>query len=890
MKRKFVKVMFFGALVLSTVTYVGCKDYDDDIDNLQTQIDANKASIAELQNFVKEGKWVTAVEPITGGFKITFNDGKNYSIVNGTDGTDGAAGAAGTKIEINPTTKNWIIDGKDTGICSQGQKGDKGDKGDQGIQGPQGEQGIQGPQGEQGVPGAPGEQGPQGEQGIQGPQGDKGEDGKSPRISADGFWEVWNAESGEYKKTEFEAASHIYVTADPKNPLVWVLNVLNNETKEWEKVSMPKVACITSMRALGETNGNVDLGSSIAEASLYYGVVGQKDGVKFNGKTYPKGTFLSARGSVIHALINPVNLKLDDIRSYEIGLIDSKGNTNFVIAAIDANTSEKALTRAEESTVNKGIYDLTLKFKEGVDPKNLDSNIAYALITKDAWGNEIISQYDVKVSASNKEETLQNASEEVEFRTPHNLDKLVGDGLNGVVDYFYEIKDEDLRKVEANFDKDTKEIIANKEGALPVTIKYLTIQGKEMTATLTLTFTYKAEDAQIADMTWVVSGKENELTATSAIADPSVDIIKKNIAGIKTTIAYTDGKVEINGEKDLEYEEGIKLALVGLDKDGNEIAEVIEGHEIAKADLDKIVKFVIKATFDHKTIAAVSHTATVKFKNKTSDAALNNEFLYETEFKIAVNQVNKDLFNFKRAEAYFDGDNATAYGNVNDTEAEGNITYNLYNLYQEGTITEDDKLLISFGEEIPFKEKDGKKEYAKPWLDEDKKASDKITVAPYDAWGGAYEGRNITVSYAPFGNKRLNVITDKFYLTVKSEIFEGTFKYNGETGTKDNPFVVDGGSSQKLLAKDFIKKDAYGADYKFDDQRIKSVDLVLEDQNAKDYLSLDKNSFVSNDEIVISKSASQTPIVTPPTCKVNIIITDKWGKKTTETVYVKVAK
>ena len=55
MKRKFVKVMFFGALALSTVTYVGCKDYDDDIDNLQTQIDANKASIADLQKFVNEG-------------------------------------------------------------------------------------------------------------------------------------------------------------------------------------------------------------------------------------------------------------------------------------------------------------------------------------------------------------------------------------------------------------------------------------------------------------------------------------------------------------------------------------------------------------------------------------------------------------------------------------------------------------------------------------------------------------------------------------------------------------------------------------------------------------------------------------------------------------------
>ena len=61
MKRKFVKVMFFGALALSTVTYVGCKDYDDDIDNLQTQIDANKASIADLQKMVLKVIRVTRV-------------------------------------------------------------------------------------------------------------------------------------------------------------------------------------------------------------------------------------------------------------------------------------------------------------------------------------------------------------------------------------------------------------------------------------------------------------------------------------------------------------------------------------------------------------------------------------------------------------------------------------------------------------------------------------------------------------------------------------------------------------------------------------------------------------------------------------------------------------
>ena len=115
MKRKFVKVMFFGALALSTVTYVGCKDYDDDIDNLQTQIDANKASIAELQNFVKEGKWVTNVEQITDGFKITFNDNKSYSITSGKDATP-------TTIKIDPVTKNWIVNDNDLGIVQKERK------------------------------------------------------------------------------------------------------------------------------------------------------------------------------------------------------------------------------------------------------------------------------------------------------------------------------------------------------------------------------------------------------------------------------------------------------------------------------------------------------------------------------------------------------------------------------------------------------------------------------------------------------------------------------------------------------------------------------------------------------------------------------------------------
>ena len=116
MKKNFVRVMLFGALTLATVTYVGCKDYDDDIDNLQTQIDANAAGLAELQAKVNAGNWVTDIKSITGGFEITFNNGNKYSIVNGKDGSVVEIGENG----------NWFIDGVDTGKPARGEKGETG--------------------------------------------------------------------------------------------------------------------------------------------------------------------------------------------------------------------------------------------------------------------------------------------------------------------------------------------------------------------------------------------------------------------------------------------------------------------------------------------------------------------------------------------------------------------------------------------------------------------------------------------------------------------------------------------------------------------------------------------------------------------------------------------
>ena len=874
MKRKFVKVMFFGALALSTVTYVGCKDYDDDIDNLQTQIDANKASIAELQNFVKEGKWVTNVEQITDGFKITFNDNKSYSITSGKDATP-------TTIKIDPGTKNWIVNDNDLGICAEGKKGADG------------------------KPGAAGS------------PGGKGEDGYAPQISENGFWMVWDAETKKPVETKIKAATDIYVAADASNPLVWILNIFNKETKEWETVSMPKSARITSMSVLGiKGDGSVDVGSTEAETTLYYSIAG-KD-IVFNGnKTFKKkGDLLVARGgSKIHALINPVNLKAADIQAYEIGLTDSKGNTNFAVANIADNFSIDALTRAadpeKEPTANKGVYDLTLKFVDGLTKDELtaleSAETAYALTTKDAWGNEIISQYGVKIKASSQNIPDVNftAPEPMPYQTTYNLDELFGSELDKVVAYYYEVTDEEAKKADAKFDKEKNTILANKEGQVKVKIHCLLVDGSTQDPEVELTFTYVSKKAEIKDMTWVVDASNK--TATSEIVGPSVDEIKGQIKlsdPIVATIAYTDDKAMINGKVVQSYMDGsIQLKLVGLDKDGKPVSGTSE------ADIAKITKFVIQATFDEENVAAVSHTATVKFKNKDSQAGLGNDFLYETTFKITVDQQNDKLFTFKRATAYFDGDNAKAYGTVPTTAvlaatADTKIGFDLYTLYKEGSISADKQNTITFTEEKPSRVVSGKKQFAPAWLDEtlpQPTKNSKIKVFPYvskpatdENWGGAYTGRYITVSYAPFGNSRLKAITDRFNLTILSEIFEGTFEYTKEVdkkiiGTEANPFIIEG-NTVEISAKDFKRIDARGNSYEFSDNRIESVSVVLADDDATTYLAKNDGNLTDDPKKVVISKKEGAVILTPPTCKVNVNILDKWGRTKSVSIYVKVNK
>ena len=50
MNKKFLSAILFGALMVSsTGTFVSCKDYDDDIDQINQKLDGVEATVADLQ-------------------------------------------------------------------------------------------------------------------------------------------------------------------------------------------------------------------------------------------------------------------------------------------------------------------------------------------------------------------------------------------------------------------------------------------------------------------------------------------------------------------------------------------------------------------------------------------------------------------------------------------------------------------------------------------------------------------------------------------------------------------------------------------------------------------------------------------------------------------------
>jgi len=622
--------MLFGALALATVTYVGCKDYDDDIDNLQTQIDANAAGLAELQAKVNAGNWVTDVKTITGGFEITFNNGNKYSIVNGKDGSVVKIGANG----------NWFIDNVDTGKPARGEKGETGATGPQGPQGetgatgpqgPQGETGATGPQGPQGETGATGPQGPQGETGAtgpQGPQGLTGPAGKSPFIG-DGtgefekdYWYFYDDATDKWVKGDYSSAT-VYAVQNEGLPS-FTLHVKDKTTGTELTTILPTAALISSLEGVTIENGKITAGGT-KELKLSYAQC-KADftfGMEDEKKEFKKNDLLITNSGVLNALINPVGPDFTDSK-YQIYLMNSQNEANFVISKIEQNKTAKPLTRATEAKVNRGVYDLTVTLKDGLNLETaLPADEAYAFCTKDAWNNEIISAYDVKIKpeAVTSATKLVDAAVSAKVGEVQVLDDLAAAAtttpmdLSTVYAYYYKLAADAPEGVTLGTNEAGKQTITSTKGqeakvevcyittnGIPFDgethegIDYSSVGGSSAPAKLTVTFK-QIETKSLAAQTVVWNKSEKSDIAVSAA---NIKAIKDAITTAKlasSTATANDGdKVKFSGiaSGDTKYD-NLKLTVTAAYKGTMEAVLTVD------VDATKQIVFKLPVTVDYKT-------------------------------------------------------------------------------------------------------------------------------------------------------------------------------------------------------------------------------------------------------------------------------------------------
>ena len=197
MNKKFLSAILFGALMVSsTGTFVSCKDYDDDIDNINKELSTIKGDLSALQTKVNEGKWITNLASATGGFTVTFSDGSSYTIANGKDG---AAGADAVKWEIG-TDGFWYKNDVKTEYQAVGQ------------------------------------------------QGGAGTAGVSPYIGENGNWFAYNTETKAVEDTGISAAgTSTYVV---KNGDSYELHVYSQTTGEYESIVLPATAAAAALNVV----------------------------------------------------------------------------------------------------------------------------------------------------------------------------------------------------------------------------------------------------------------------------------------------------------------------------------------------------------------------------------------------------------------------------------------------------------------------------------------------------------------------------------------------------------------------------------------------------------------------------------------------------------------
>lgn len=193
--------MLLVAFALSSVMFVACNKYDDDIERIDNEIASLQATVQSLKAAVDGGAVISSVSNTAEGVKFTLSNGQSYVVNHGTDGAAGAAGAAGKDGSVVTIGENgnWFIDGEDTGKTAKGQ----------------------------------------------------GEPGKAPRINEAGNWEIYNAETNTWEDTKVSAAgASTYVVDMGSYYQLNVMEQVDGVNAGFTAINLPKTSPITSLKAV----------------------------------------------------------------------------------------------------------------------------------------------------------------------------------------------------------------------------------------------------------------------------------------------------------------------------------------------------------------------------------------------------------------------------------------------------------------------------------------------------------------------------------------------------------------------------------------------------------------------------------------------------------------
>ena len=743
MNKKFLSAILFGALMVSsTGTFVSCKDYDDDIKDLQEQINSNKDAIAALQKLVGEGKWVTYISSIENGFSVTMSDGTTTSIT----GIKGADGKNGTEWTIGEDGF-WYKDGEKTASQAVGEDGKAG---------------------------------------VTAP---------SPKIDANGMWVVyeWDAAKGEFveKTTEIPAqGTSAYVVVKDG---VYVLHIAD-ETGKFQDITLPATSDAFVVEAAA---AKVNVKFETAKWTEWNAT---KDESKALLKAFPgiadiKKNETVKQGGNLPLIVTPATVELTDNFSYS--LLDVKGKVADIIVSTPSKGLPEGTTFVDGAMQTRvaGANDClwTLKVEPAFDAvKKTYAEVEDAsLLVENAKGTVVRTAFAYQVYSDdiNSDVTITPASpasakyaETIDvFEKPSDTEEAMFTLANQYDGYFI-LEATNAVQVEKyglsiEGSKLTIAKMPSSDLSISVTLKLTALglngsavskeatftisQGVEATGELadkSVTLAAKPEDAalrwNIADLGLSAVQLDNflngdganvKLTATRYDADTETKKVAYNAA---VTFYNAKGKETTYTSADSKWNNGDAVTF-GFDLDATAESAALIGYTVEKF-LPK--EYVLTLTSTNGNTVIFSAEATLTVSNPTTAIKLNPAFVENGILQIT------------------GGKSIATDDEVNYTLTEGIIIDKTYITGDISSVTFKDLDNANYVEEggsdnthfaFPNWIETSPKLKANKWDDDEE-----VT----DAEQQMYKVRKVRATYPLFGNTD-NTVDFDFEVIVKSEVY-----------------------------------------------------------------------------------------------------------------------